>query len=97
MDVDVHCETMTEVRDGATERFRGLLAHRLFIDHEPGALLVWLAADREEVSRLVHSVEGRHPGARFTVQTSGTAVAVRMAARDEELIDLERRYLGDAT
>jgi hypothetical protein len=94
--VDVHCASMTRVPDGATERFRGLLAQRLFVDREPGALLVWLDADSDEVSALVHNVGERHPAARFTVQTTGAAVAVRMAATDEELVELERRYMGEA-
>ena len=96
MEVDLQYDRMTEFRNGATDRFRELMARRLFVDHEPGALLVWLDADRHELSRLVARVEANHPAARFTVQTSGAAVAVRIAARDEELVELVGRYLGDA-
>ena len=83
---------MTEVRDVAN-RFSELLSHRFFVDHEPGVLLVWVDADVLQVAELVRQVEARHPAARFTVQRSGAAVAVRMTARDQELADLESRYV----
>jgi hypothetical protein len=84
---------MTEARD-VDARFSELLSHRLFVDHEPGALLVWVDADSRQVATLVHQVEARHPAARFGVQRSGAAVAVRMTAREQELADLESRYVG---
>lgn len=74
---------MTEVPDVA-ERFSELLSHRLFVDHEPGSLLVWVDADLGQVATLVRQVEARHPAARFAVQRAGAAVAVRMTAREQE-------------
>ena len=83
---------VTEVQD-VTDRFSELLSHRLCVDHEPGALLV-LDANSRLVARLMRQVEARHPAARFAVQQSGAAVAVRMTAREQELAELESHYVG---
>ena len=90
---DVSCVGMTEFRDVA-DRFGELLSHRLFVDHEPGALLVWVDADSRQVATLVRQVEARHPAARFAVQRAGAAVAIRMTAREEELAEIEGHYVG---
>ena len=76
-----------------TERFTELLSRRYFVDHEPGSLLVWVDADAEQVTTLVRQVEARHPAARFAVQRAGAAVAVRITAREQELDELESRYI----
>ena len=83
---------MTELRD-VTDRFSELLSRRFFVDHEPGSLLVWVDADSGDVATLVRQIEARHPGARFTVQRAGAAVAVRITARKQELAELESRYV----
>jgi hypothetical protein len=84
---------MATLRSSVTERFRDLLARRLFLDREPGVLLVWVEADRHDVASLVPQVEALHPATRFAVQTSGVAVAVRMTARDDELAAIEQLYV----
>jgi hypothetical protein len=77
-----------------TERFRSLLGRRHFVDRESGVLLVWVGVDdRAELVELVPQVGALHPEARFGVQEAGTAVAVRRSARDQELAELEARYV----
>jgi hypothetical protein len=51
-------------------------------------------ADSRLVARLVRQVEARHPAARFAVQRSGAAVAVRMTPREQELAELDTHYVG---
>jgi hypothetical protein len=51
-------------------------------------------AEVEHVATLVRQIEARHPAARFAVQRAGAAVAVRMTAGEQELDDLESRYVG---
>ena len=84
---------MAILRTSVTERFKDLLGRRLFLDREPGVLLVWVEADQHDVASLVPQVEALHPGTRFAVQTSGAAVAVRMTARDDELAAIEHLYV----
>jgi hypothetical protein len=84
---------VNDARDDVAARFRALLGRRWFVDREAGVLLVWLAADRRELVELVPQVEARHPAARFSVQESGSAVAVRMSAREEDLAEIEALYV----
>lgn len=79
--------------DEMTERFRGILGRRYFVDRESGVLLIWVPADRRELAELVLQLEARHPGIRLTTQETGSAVAVRMSGREQELADLEALYV----
>jgi hypothetical protein len=79
--------------DEVTQRFRAVLGRRHFVDRETGVLLVWLPADRGELAGLVGEVERRHPAARFSLQESGRAVAIRMSAQEQELAQIEALYL----
>ena len=73
-----------------------MLGRRHFVDRETGVLLVWLPADTSpELSELVRELESRHPATRFSLQETGSAVAVRMSARDQELAEIEARYVAD--
>lgn len=80
--------------DEVALRFRALLGRRHFLDREHGVLLVWLPADRGELAELVAKVERRHPAARFSLQRSGRAVAVRMKAQERDLAEIEALYVG---
>lgn len=84
---------MNDSGDEVTGRFRALLDRRYFVDREAGVLLVWLDADRRELAEVVALVEARHPAARFSVQESGAALAVRMSAREQDLAEIEARYV----
>lgn len=84
---------MTVDGDELGERFRVLLGRRHFVDRESGILLVWVPADRRELAELVLQLEARHPGIRLTTQESGSAVAVRMSGREQELAELEALYM----
>lgn len=84
---------MNDLGDDVAARFRALLDRRHFVDRESGVLLVWLPADRHELAGLVPQVEARHPAARFSVQESGAAVAVRMSAREQDLAEIEALYV----
>jgi hypothetical protein len=79
--------------DEVALRFRALLGRRHFVDREHGVLLVWLPADRGELAELVAQVERRHPAARFSLQESGRAVAVRMSAQERDLAEIEALYV----
>lgn len=79
--------------DEVAQRFRLLLGRRHFVDREFGVLLIWVPADRRELAELVSKLEARHPGIRLTTQQAGSAVAVRMTGRDEELAQLEALYV----
>jgi hypothetical protein len=79
--------------DEVATRFRVALGRRHFVDRETGVLLIWLPADRGELAELVGEVERRHPAARFSLQESGRAVAVRMSAQEQELAEIEALYL----
>jgi hypothetical protein len=87
---------VNETRDEVAERFRTLLGRRHFVDRETGVLLVWVPADRRELAELVGEVERRHPAARFSLQEAGSALAVRMSARDQDLAEIEALYVEDA-
>lgn len=84
---------MNDIGDDVAARFRALLERRHFVDRESGVLLVWLPADRGELVDLVPLVEARHPAARFSVQEAGSATAVRMTARDQDLAEIESLYV----
>ena len=84
---------MTTGRDEVGERFRVLLSRRHFVDRESGVLLVWLPADRHELAELVPQLEARHPGIGLTTLEAGSAVAVRMTGREQELAQLETLYI----
>ena len=79
--------------DELAERFRALLGRRHFVDRESGVLLIWVPADPRELAELVAQVEARHPGVRFATQEAGSAVAVRMTGREQELSYLEALYV----
>lgn len=79
--------------DEFAERFRALLGRRHFVDRETGVLLVWLPAGGGELAELVGQLERRHPAARFSLQESGRAVAVRMSAREQDLAEIEALYV----
>lgn len=82
--------------DAVEKRLRTVLARRHFVDRETGVLLVWLPADASsELSDLLGELEDRHPGARFSVQAAGSAVAVRMSAPDQHLAEIEALYVTD--
>ena len=81
--------------DEDEKRLRDLLRRRHFVDRESGVLLVWLAADPGELAEAVGQLETRHPSARFSLLESGAALAVRMAAPDHDLADIEARYVAD--
>lgn len=90
---------MNELGDVVTVRFRALLGQRHFLDREAGVLLVWIPADgpdRRELAELVAQVEARHPAARISMQESGSAVAVRMSAREQDLAEIEALYVDPA-
>jgi hypothetical protein len=80
--------------DDVAQRFRDVMGRRHFVDHEPGVLLIWVAAGQRELADLMPQVEARHPGVRFAVQSSGSATAVQVRARDEELTAIEELYVG---
>lgn len=82
--------------DEVAERFRVLLGRRHFVDRESGVLLIWVPADRRELAELVAQLEARHPGIRLTTQEAGSAVAVRMTGREQELAHLEALYVEPA-
>jgi hypothetical protein len=87
---------VNEPPDAVEKRLRAVLGRRHFVDRETGVLLVWLPADASsELSELVNELESRHPATRFSVQETGSAVAVRMSARDQELAELEALYVVD--
>lgn len=87
---------MNEPPDAVEKRLRAVLGRRHFVDRETGVLLVWLPADASpELSELVGELESRHPATRFSLQETGSAVAVRMSARDQELAEIEARYVAD--
>jgi hypothetical protein len=79
--------------DEPAERFRALLGRRHFVDRESGVLLVWVPADRAELAELVGELGSRHPAARFSLQESGRAVAVRMSAQEQDLAEIEALYV----
>jgi hypothetical protein len=82
--------------DAVEKRLRAVLGRRHFVDRETGVLLVWLPADTStDLSALVSELESRHPATRFSLQETGSAVAVRMSARDQELAELEALYVAD--
>jgi hypothetical protein len=81
--------------DEVGKRLRELMSRRHFVDRESGVLLVWLSAEPGELVEAVGQLEARHPAARFSVQESGSALAVRMTARDQDLADIEARYVAD--
>jgi hypothetical protein len=82
--------------DAVEKRLRAVLGRRHFVDREAGVLLVWLPADTScELSELVGELESRHPAARFSLQETGSAIAVRMSAPDQELAELEALYVAD--
>jgi hypothetical protein len=81
--------------DDIAERFRALLGRRHFVDRESGVLLVWVPADRADLAELVGQVEARHPAARFSLQEAGSAVAIRMSAREQELAEIEALYVDE--
>ena len=79
---------MNESPDEVEKRLRTVLGRRHFVDRETGGLLVWLPADASgELTDLVGELETRHPATRFSLQETGSAVAVRMSARDQELTE----------
>lgn len=78
--------------DEVGERFRVLLGRRHFVDRESGILLVWVPAGGRELE-LVLQLEARHPGIRLTTQEAGSAVAVRMSGREQELAELKALYM----
>jgi hypothetical protein len=80
--------------DDVARQFRDMMGRRQSVDQEPGMLLIWVTAAPEEVADLMARVEARHPGARFTVQNSGSATAVQITARDEELTAIEALYIS---
>jgi hypothetical protein len=85
-----------EPPDAVAERLRAVLGRRHFVDRETGVLLVWLpAGTSSELSELVRELESRHPATRFSLQETGSAVAVRMSARDQELAEIEALYVAD--
>ena len=87
---------MNEHPDEVEKRLRTALGRRHFVDRETGVLLVWLPAEMSgELAELVGELETRHPATRFSLQENGSAVAVRMSARDQELAELEALYLVD--
>ncbi len=87
---------MSEPPDAVEKRLRTVLGRRHFVDRETGVLLVCLPADASsELSELVSELECRHPATRFSVQEAGSAVAVRMSARDQELAEIEALYVTD--
>jgi hypothetical protein len=87
---------VNEPPDAVEKRLRAVLGRRHFVDRETGVLLVWLSADASsELSELVNELESRHPATRFSVQETGSAVAVQMSARDQELAELEALYVVD--
>jgi hypothetical protein len=86
---------VNQAGDDIAERFRTLLGQRHFVDRESGVLLVWVPADRGELAELVGLVEARHPAARFSLQEAGSAVAVRMSARAQELAEIEALYVEE--
>jgi hypothetical protein len=79
--------------DEVGDEFRSVLSRRQFVDRASGTLLVWVQAEPGELSALVSKVEARHPGARFGVDEVGSAVAVRITAREPQLAELEALYL----
>jgi hypothetical protein len=79
--------------DEAADRFRAVLGRRHFVDRESGVLLVWVPADRAELAELVDRLGSRHPAARFSLQESGRAVAVRMSAQEQDLAEIEALYV----
>jgi hypothetical protein len=79
--------------DEVADRFRALLGRRHFVDRESGVLLVWVPGDPRDLAGLVAQVEARHPAARMTVLESGSAVAVRISAREQDLTEIEALYL----
>jgi hypothetical protein len=87
---------VSELEDEIADRFRAVLGRRHFVDRESGVLLVWVPADRRELAELVGQVERRHPATAFSVQESGSALAVRMSARDQDLAEIEALYVKDA-
>jgi hypothetical protein len=92
----VHCCAVNEPPDEVEKRLRTLLGRRHFVDRETGVLLVWLPADTsDELSELVGELGSRHPATRFSLQETGSAVAVRMSARDQELAEIEALYVAD--
>jgi hypothetical protein len=84
-----------EAGDDIAVRFRALLGRRHFLDRESGVLLVWVPADRGELVELVGLVEARHPATRFSLQEAGSAVAIRMSAREQELAEIEALYVDE--
>lgn len=84
---------MGECNDEVAQWFRKLLDRRQFVDREPGILLIWLAAERQELAEMIPQIEARHPGARFNVQNSGSAIAVQVTARDNDLAAIEELYI----
>ncbi len=87
---------MSEGPNEVEKRLRTVLGRRHFVDRESGVLLVWLRADVSgELTELVGELETRHPATRFSLQETGSAVAVRMSARDQELAELEALYVVD--
>jgi hypothetical protein len=87
---------VNESPDEVEKRLRTVLGRRHFVDRETGVLLVWLPADASgELTELVGELETRHPATRFSLQETGSAVAVRMSARDQELTELEALYVVD--
>jgi hypothetical protein len=87
---------VSEPDDEIADRFRAVLGRRHFVDRESGVLLVWVPGDVRELADLVGQVELRHPATSFSVQESGSALAVRMSARDQDLAELEALYVKDA-
>jgi NTP pyrophosphatase (non-canonical NTP hydrolase) len=83
-----------EAPDEVEKRLRELMGRRHFVDRESGVLLIWLAAEVGELADAVGQLETRHPTARFSVQESGAALAVRMTARDQELAEIEALYVA---
>lgn len=87
---------MNEPPDAVEKRLRTVLGRRHFVDRETGVMLVWLPADTSsELSELVSELEYRHPATRFSVQEAGSAVAVRMSAREQDLAEIEALYVTD--
>ena len=84
--------------DDVTGRFRALLRRRHFVDRDADVLLIWLPADaddRQALADLVPRIEARHPGSRVSIVESGEATAVRIAAHEADLSDLQATYLDD--
>jgi hypothetical protein len=86
---------VTQPPDEVEKRLRTVLGRRHFVDRESGVLLVWLPADENGLAELVGQLESRHPATRFSLQEAGSAVALRMTARDRDLAELEALYVVD--